>query len=158
MRGITTKVGILTAAALLALTAAGAAQGKQAGSARDRAAADDSAAYFEFTTYGYGHPAPAVVKITNPELIAHARALVNGETDERPHLVGRIAKTRAPYNPNWSFHFRPETVDFFDYAIEVCDASLPYVEEHLDEAGGAFLPGLVWCPWSSRLTKEVPAP
>ncbi|WP_433227073.1 hypothetical protein [Microtetraspora malaysiensis] len=42
--------------------------------------------------------------------------------------------------------------------LRVCDATIPYVEDHLDEAGGAFLPGLVWCPWSSRLVREVPTP
>jgi hypothetical protein len=30
-----------------------------------------------------------------------------------------------------------------------------YVEDHLSEAGGSFLPGNRWCPWSSVLTKEV---
>ncbi|MGW5100847.1 BP74-related protein [Streptomyces sp. NPDC004100] len=64
----------------------------------------------------------------------------------------------ASYNPRWSFHYNPETVNFFDVAIEVCDATLPYVEENLDEAGGAFLPGAIWCPWSSRLTREIKAP
>ena len=29
------------------------------------------------------------------------------------------------------------------------------VEDHLDEACGAFLPGCHWCPWSSRLVDEV---
>ncbi|MGW4194013.1 BP74-related protein [Streptomyces sp. NPDC005004] len=28
----------------------------------------------------------------------------------------------------------------------------------LDEAGGAFLPRGCWCPWTSRLTREVQAP
>jgi hypothetical protein len=49
-------------------------------------------------------------------------------------------------------------VRFFEVAIEVCDATMPYVEDHLDEVGGAFLPGGYWCPWTSRLTREVPAP
>jgi hypothetical protein len=40
-------------------------------------------------------------------------------------------------------------------AIEVCDANMMYVEDHLDEAGGAFLPGNHWCPWDSRVTREV---
>ncbi|WPB77176.1 hypothetical protein KYC5002_50385 [Archangium violaceum] len=45
---------------------------------------------------------------------------------------------------------------FFDVAIEVCDADMGFVQEHLDEAGGAFLPGFLWCPWNSRLKREVP--
>ncbi|RFS86676.1 calmodulin-binding protein [Actinomadura spongiicola] len=120
-----------------------------------RPAGADPAAYFVFTDVTRRE---AVVQLTDPADIEHARALVNGQTTERPHLVGRINKRPAPYNPPWTFHYDPATVDFFDFAIEVCDATIPYVEDHLDEAGGAFLPGLVWCPWTSRLLREIPAP
>ncbi|WP_246179192.1 calmodulin-binding protein [Actinomadura decatromicini] len=115
----------------------------------------DEAAYFVFTDITREE---AVLKLTDPAKIQHARDLVNGETTDRPHVIGRILKRQADYNPRWSFHYNPDTVDFFDVAIEVCDATIPYVEEHLDEAGGAFLPGLVWCPWTSRLIREIPAP
>jgi hypothetical protein len=40
-------------------------------------------------------------------------------------------------------------------AVEVCDASIQYVEGNLDAAGGAFLPDLRWCPWSSHLVREI---
>ncbi|MGN9845746.1 BP74-related protein [Nonomuraea sp. H19] len=96
-----------------------------------------------------------VVQLTDPGKIQHARDLLSGATEDRPHVVGRIIKRPTPYNPRWSYHLNPDTVDFFDYAIEVCDATIPYVEDHLDEAGGAFLPGLVWCDWSSRLVREL---
>ncbi|WP_344900386.1 calmodulin-binding protein [Actinomadura meridiana] len=115
-------------------------------------ASADPAAYFVFTDVTREE---AVVKLTDPEKIQHARDLVNGETHERSHLVGRIIKRQANYNPRWSYHYNPDTVDFFDQAIEVCDATIPYVEDHLDEAGGAFLPGLYFCPWSSRLVREI---
>ncbi|MER6506540.1 hypothetical protein ABT158_06965 [Nonomuraea sp. NPDC001636] len=71
-------------------------------------------------------------------------------------MHGRIVKRSVAYNARWSYHLQPETINFFDVAIEVCDASMTYVEDHLDEAGGAFLPGGHWCPWSSRLTRELP--
>ncbi|MET8005678.1 BP74-related protein [Nonomuraea glycinis] len=142
MRRITPKVAALVAIAMLALTAPAQAQ---------RAAATE--AYFEFTDITRER---AVLKLTDPAKIQHARELVTGITNDRPHVLGRIVKRPAPYNPRWSYHYNPETVDFFDFAIEVCDASIPYVEDHLDEAGGAFLPGLVWCPWSSRLVREIP--
>ncbi|MBE1582115.1 calmodulin-binding protein [Nonomuraea angiospora] len=98
-----------------------------------------------------------VVQLTDPEKIAHARELLAGVTSDQPHLIGRIVKRPVPYNPRWSYHYDPNTVSFFDVAIEVCDATIPYVEDHLDEAGGAFLPGLYWCPWTSRLVRELPA-
>lgn len=49
----------------------------------------------------------------------------------------------------------PDTISFFTVAIEVCDATMTYTEDYLDEACGAFLPGCFWCPWSSRLTREL---
>ncbi|MFI0405137.1 calmodulin-binding protein [Actinomadura sp. 3N508] len=118
-------------------------------------ASADPAAYFVFTDITNQQ---AVLKLTDPAKIQHARELVSGETVDRPHVFGRIIKRQADYNPRWSYHYDPYTVDFFDYAIEVCDATIPYVEDHLDEAGGAFLPGLMWCPWTSRLIREIPAP
>ncbi|MCA6115227.1 hypothetical protein J6524_09995 [Bradyrhizobium sp. WSM 1738] len=55
-----------------------------------------------------------------------------------------------------AFHLMPETVKPFELQIEVCDANVMYVEAHLDEVGGAFLPKSFWCPWSSELEFEVP--
>ncbi|MGR6913301.1 BP74-related protein [[Actinomadura] parvosata] len=149
MARIARKVIAPLAAALTALPALTAAA---PASAAQQAA---PAAYFVMTDITREQ---FVVQITDPDKIRHARELVSGETGERPHVVGRISKQSAPYNARWSYHFRPETVDFFDVAIEVCDATIPYVEDHLDEAGGAFLPGLVYCPWTSRLVRELPAP
>ncbi|MFI2259896.1 calmodulin-binding protein [Streptomyces tubercidicus] len=153
MRRITTKVGILAAAALLAVTAAGPAQGKQPGDAQHTRS--EAAAYFVMTDVTR---AEFVIKLTDPRKIQHARDLLSGATSSEPHVIGRIDKRPAPYNWRWSFHLRPETIDFFDFAVEVCDATTPYVEDHLDEAGGPFLPGLIWCPWSSKLVREVPQP
>ena len=75
-----------------------------------------------------------------------------------PHVAGKIIKEAACYNPPWSYHLDPQSIDFFASAIEVCDASIAYTESFLDEAGGHFLPGNHWCPWGSRLIKEVPSP
>ncbi|MEV5574796.1 hypothetical protein AB0L06_32575 [Spirillospora sp. NPDC052269] len=111
-------------------------------------------AYFEMTdTNGRNR---FVIELRDRDKIEHARRLVRGETRERPHVLGRIIKRTALYNPRWNFHLDPDSIEFFDSAIEVCDASISYTEEHLDEACGAFLPGCVWCPWSSRLVREIP--
>jgi hypothetical protein len=96
-----------------------------------------------------------IVKLTSDQRIAEARRILSGEEQESVHVMGRIKKQKAPYNPAWDFHIDPDTVTFFTVAIEVCDASIPYVDDHLDEACGAFLPGCFWCPWSSKLTREV---
>jgi hypothetical protein len=142
-------IGSLIAAAMITLTSAPAYATSMA---RTK---DDAAAYFVMTDITREQ---FVVKLDNPADIEHARELLSGETTDRPHLLGRIKSRTAPYNPRWSYHLTPETIGFFDAAIEVCDATIPYVEEHLDEAGGAFLPGYVWCDWSSRLVREIKAP
>jgi hypothetical protein len=160
MRTKLLRIGGLMAAALalsIAPATAGAATSGHAGPshAARYAPAQDGAAYFEMTDVTGSR---FVVKMTDQEDIDHARQLLSGATDQMPHIIGRIVKSRASYNPNWSFYLEPRSITFFDQAIEVCDATIPYVEDHLDEAGGAFLPGLYWCPWSSRLVREIPAP
>ncbi|WP_299537101.1 calmodulin-binding protein [uncultured Streptomyces sp.] len=142
MRRITARLGALAAASLLAVTV----QAGQAGAA-------DEAAYFKMRDITR---AEFIVKITTPSAIQEARDIV--ATGEQKIVIGRIVKRQADYNPRWSFHLDPERIQFAEAAIEVCDATTPYVEDHLDEAGGAFLPGLYWCPWTGRLTEEIPAP
>ncbi|MET9364607.1 hypothetical protein ABZX93_27335 [Streptomyces sp. NPDC006632] len=72
-------------------------------------------------------------------------------------MITRIIRRTASYNPNWDFHTNPDETRFFDHGLEVCDATIPYVNDHLDETGGAFLPGRIWCDWTSRLVREVSA-
>ncbi|GAB7050924.1 BP74-related protein [Catenuloplanes indicus] len=139
------RIGGLATAAVMALTG-----GALAAPTAARAA---EAAYFGVRTHGSYHD--LVLKLTDPEKIAKARAILSGEEKNTTHLLGRIKKTPADYNPHYSFHVDPDTVSFFEVAIEVCDATLPYVEDHLDEVGGAFLPGAYFCPWSSQLTGEI---
>ena len=109
-------------------------------------------AYFEFIDANQDR---FVIRLIERRKIAHARAILRGEEVEGNSVMGKVVKQPADYNPQWSYHLRPKSIEFFDFAIEVCDASISYLEDHLDEAGGAFLPGRRWCPWSSRLTREV---
>ncbi|EGG23526.1 putative calmodulin-binding protein CaM-BP15 [Cavenderia fasciculata] len=110
-------------------------------------------AYFSFKTQGSIHD--FVFKLTDPKLINHARKLISGQIDSQPHIMGKIKKLSKPYNPHYEFHMDPDQISFFDFAIEVCDASLPYLEDNLKDACGAFLPGCMFCPWSSQLVEEV---
>jgi hypothetical protein len=149
-RTLRSTFAVVGSAVAIAL-AAGA--GPAAAAVRD--ALPTGPAYFEMTDVTHH---VFVIEMTKPGDIEHARELLRGETTDRPHVIGRIVKRPAGYNRRWSYHVAPESAGFFDFAIEVCDATIPYVQEHLDEAGGAFLPGLVWCDWSSRLVREIPAP
>lgn len=96
-----------------------------------------------------------IIQLDNDNTIQKARDILAGKEQQEIHVHGRIIKRTAPYNPRFSFYLDPSTINFFAQAIEVCDANMQYVEDHLDEACGAFLPGCHWCPWDSRLTREV---
>ncbi|WP_405584420.1 calmodulin-binding protein [Streptomyces sp. NBC_01190] len=154
MRRILSKLGTLAAVALLACTAtqstAGAVAAPAAATAVTAVTAADRPAYFTLRDVQGSH---FIIEITNHATIAEAREIIR--EGERKIVIGRIVKRPAPYNPQWSFHFNPDTIAFADMAIEVCDATTSYVEDHLDEAGGPFLPGLYWCPWTGRLINEV---
>jgi hypothetical protein len=110
------------------------------------------AAYFAFRT---NEDNEFIFLLTDDAKIAHARRILSGEEKNKVHVHGAIRKQPQPYNPGWSFYIDPDTIDFFEVAIEVCDAQTSYVQDHLDEVCGAFLPGCHWCPWSSKLTREV---
>ncbi|MGB7290933.1 MAG: hypothetical protein WBD99_02005 [Thermodesulfobacteriota bacterium] len=93
-------------------------------------------------------------KLTDPRKIQKARDILSGKETNMIHVKGIIIKEPADYNPRWSYHLDPASIDFFALAIEVCDANMKYVEEHLIEVGGSFLPNNHWCPWCSQLIKE----
>ena len=114
-------------------------------------------AYFSFA---HGEPVGGPVrlfifKVSSEETIFDARKILTDVTDRRRSVSGKIVTTPAPYNPDWNFHINPETVGFFEYQIEVCDANPVHVEKHLDEVGGSYLPNSFWCPWQSHLLAEV---
>jgi hypothetical protein len=116
----------------------------------------EMAAYFRFDCPP--DPDTFVVKLEDRRLIAHARELISGKTQARPHVSGIIVKKQAAYNRPWRFHLAPKSISFFDNAVEVCDSTIRGIDEHLDEVGGAFLPGNRWCSWSSHLIEEAVAP
>ncbi|MDX8355658.1 hypothetical protein [Cognatiyoonia sp. IB215182] len=98
---------------------------------------------------------PFVIKLVGEDQIRVARRILAGEEKERIHIQGTIIPSTASYNPGWSYHLDPTSIDFFAFAVEVCDAASTYVEENLADIGGAFLPGNHWCPWSSELKSEL---
>lgn len=96
-----------------------------------------------------------VIELTDDAKIAHARRILSGEETDEVHVMGRVIKSPQPYNPVWSYHLDPDTIQFFMHAIEVCDANVSYIEYFLDDVCGAFLPGCFFCPWTSKLIREI---
>jgi len=126
--------------------------------------------YFSFVTPDDGrtsisrHPAEVgqvltefVIAVDDPGTIRHILGILDGTYIGRAvHIKGRIVKDRADYNKNWSYHIDPASITLFDSEAEECDATAYEVEQNLDLVGGSFLPGGVWCPWSSKLMRELP--
>ena len=120
--------------------------------AQNKTAANaDSLAYFKV---GFSpDPDIFIIQLTDPLKIQQARDIL--QSGLHRGVMGTVIKTPAGYNPSWQYHLEPDSIIFFEVAVEVCDANPRYVAEHLAEACGAFLPGCTWCPWSSRLVEEV---
>lgn len=116
---------------------------------------ESEAAYFQFEYPPY--PETFIFELTDPEKIEQARQMLSGQTRSQ-HIKGSIIKAPAAYNSPWSYHLEPSSIEFFDFAIEVCDASILGVENNLELVCGSFLPDCTWCPWGSRLIVEVIPP
>jgi hypothetical protein len=63
------------------------------------------------------------IKLEDAARIAHARAILHGQETRRIRVAGTVVKTTTPYNPYWTYHLEPASIDFFEQAIEVCDAA-----------------------------------
>ena len=97
-----------------------------------------------------------VVKITDPVKIQMARDILSGKIKERYGISGEIVKESVCYNAPWSFHLASESLIFFQVSAEVCDSELQGIEDGV--ANGTIESRTRWCPWSSLLLKEIPAP
>ncbi|KQV19229.1 MULTISPECIES: hypothetical protein [unclassified Kitasatospora] len=150
MRRTTIKLGSLAAVSMFALALAQPAQAVQSAGTGTAA----SSAYFEFTDGTDNF----VFKLTDSAKIQQARNILSGVETENVGVMGTVVKTPATYNKPWKYQLAPSSVSFFGMAMEVCDASISYVNSHLSEVGGALLPGSTWCPWQSKLTREITAP
>jgi len=114
------------------------------------------AAYFVFEQLSPdGELKEFVFKLEDELKIATAREILADPNSINSHVQGTIVSVAADYNPGWSFHLLPDSIGFFEMQIEVCDANLTYVEDHLEEVGGSTLPKNFWCPWSSKLVREI---
>ena len=109
---------------------------------------DPQEAYFVFRTDPL--PETFTFKLTDPQRIQEARQIL--ATGSHKIVLGTIIKQPVYYNSPWSYHLDPKSIRFADGAIELCDASIRYLENNRDTA----YPD--WCPWLSRLDREIPPP
>lgn len=108
--------------------------------------------YFSFTD---SSRETFVIRLDDQALVAHARALLAGTTEDGAHIAGTIVKSPAGYNIGWSYRLDPKSIEFFDMSTEVGDSTMRYVQDHIKEVGGELLPGSRWTGWSSELVAEL---
>ena len=81
------------------------------------------------------------IELITPEQIAHVKELMAGSEEGRIP-VGTIVRDDPGVNAPWSWHIDPQTLEFADATIEVCDGLPEYVED-------GTLTSDTYCPWSA---------
>ena len=91
------------------------------------------------------------VFVTNPTTIGQLLDLSRGvNTGLFPNGPIRRGAGAGGHNEPYSWHLDPAQTEMAEVAIEVCDGSPTYVEEHLDE----FVDVVGrYCPWGAKLAK-----
>ena len=122
-----------------------------------REAIEPGARYFAFVITGAPHREPHefIFKTTDPVLQDKIDFILGGSPQAEQRVTGKVVVGRAEYNEAWPFHLDPDSISLVGWSIEVCDATPMEIEDHLSQVGGDFLPNNEWCPWSSRLVREV---
>lgn len=83
------------------------------------------------------------VELATPELVAHATALLAGESVAAiPN--GLVVRGDPGPNAPWSWHIDPDTFEFASATTEVCDGLPSFVER-----GEITSP--YFCPWSATV-------
>lgn len=89
------------------------------------------------------------ILLTDPADIAIAEQLLAGE--EAPSIPsGLIVRGDPSVNTGYSWHIDPDSVEFADVTIEVCDGVPSFVED-------GTLEGDRYCPWGARVVAIDPA-
>ena len=84
------------------------------------------------------------VELATPELIQHAKDLMNGATQQGRIPNGKVVRDDPGVNAPWSWHIDPSTLEFADATTEVCDGLPEYVEDEIVTSD-------YYCPWSAEV-------
>ena len=83
------------------------------------------------------------IRLTDPADIEIARRLLNGE--EAPSIPsGVVVRGSSDVNTGYTWHIDPETVEFADVAVEVCDGLPSDVEQGIITSDR-------YCPWGAEV-------
>jgi hypothetical protein len=82
------------------------------------------------------------IELGTDELIAHVVDLQNGGEDGRIPVGTIVRDGDGGVNAPWSWHIDPDSLEFADMTIEVCDGLPEYVED-------GTLTSDTYCPWNA---------
>lgn len=89
------------------------------------------------------------IRLTDPEDIAVAQRLLAGEAAPRiPN--GLVVRDAPDVNAGYSWHIDPESVEFADTTIELCDGRPSDVENRVITSDR-------YCPWAAEVIAITPA-
>ena len=89
------------------------------------------------------------IRLTDPEDIAVAQRLLAGEAAPRiPN--GLVVRDGPDVNAGYSWHIDPDSVEFADTTIELCDGRPSDVESRVITSDR-------YCPWAAELIAITPA-
>jgi hypothetical protein len=89
------------------------------------------------------------IRLTDADDITTARKLLQGEA--APSIPnGRVVRGESDVNVGYSWHIDPDSVEFADTTIEVCDGRPSDVERGLITSDR-------YCPWSAKVVAITPA-
>ncbi|HET9441612.1 MAG TPA: hypothetical protein VFO52_15655 [Longimicrobiales bacterium] len=90
------------------------------------------------------------VRVFDAGEIAQGRALITSGANI--NVNGRILRGDGGINTGYGWHLHPETVEFVDATIELCDGMPSYVQAHI----GYYVDTVKqYCPWGARVVSEV---
>jgi hypothetical protein len=89
------------------------------------------------------------ILVTRADLVAHAQALLDG-SDEATIPNGLIVRGDPGINAPWSWHIDPDSLEFADVTMELCDGLPSHVED-------GTLAGDRFCPWGAEVIAVEPS-
>lgn len=90
------------------------------------------------------------IALTTDEQIATADSVM--QSDRVGAILGDLRRGDGGFNTGYSWHLDPESVEFPDMAIELCDGLPSFVESDLDYWVDTVR---TYCPWSARVLRRV---
>jgi len=94
-----------------------------------------------------------------PATIAQIRAILAGTNAiniNNARIEGEIVAGTQPYNPNWAFHLKENTIEVFTGTDFRCDGSAKVISRNLANIGSPnFFFDRTWCPNTSKLIREI---